>query len=82
MIPEDSVLKRHYLTELKSKQTINFENFMKATEKYKQGLVTIEKVDSIDLSVPDNKPEYYPFWSNEVLIPLIGFVFMMAVIFI
>lgn len=81
MIPEDSVLKRHYLTELKSKQTLNFENFMKATEKYKQGDVSVERVDAIDLSV-NEQPTYYPFWSNEVLIPLIGFVFMMAVVFL
>jgi|688.fasta_scaffold98093_8 hypothetical protein len=81
MIPEDSVLKRHYLTELKSKQTLNFENFMKATEKYKQGDVAVERVEAIDLSVKE-QPAYYPFWSNAVLIPLIGFVFMMAVVFL
>ena len=62
----DSTLKRHHLTELKSKQAKNYEKFMKATEKKEQVI----------------EPEYYPFWSNEVLLPLIGFVFMMCVVFL
>lgn len=66
-IPTDNTLKRHYLTELKFKQTSNFENFMKATEQQPQEIETVP---------------YYPFWSNQVLIPLIGFIFMMCVVFL
>ena len=66
-IPEDSMLRRHYLTELKAKQTANFEGFMKATER---------------ALTPDSEVHYYPFWSNAVLLPLIGFVFMMCVVFL
>lgn len=62
----DSTLKRHHLTEIKSKQTINFEKFMKATEKKE---LTIE-------------PMYYPFWSNQVLVPMIAFAFFMALVLI
>lgn len=66
-IPEDSMLRRHYLTELKNKQTATFESFLNATQK------TLE---------PETTVEYYPFWSNQVLIPLIAFAFFMAVVFI
>ncbi len=66
-IPEDSMLRRHYLTELKAKQSANFDGFLKATEK------TLN---------PESEVHYYPFWSNAVLMPLIGFVFMMCVVFL
>jgi hypothetical protein len=66
-VPEDSMLKRHYLTELRNKQTANFDAFINATK------TVLE---------PESEVHYYPFWSNAVLIPLIGFVFMMCVVFI
>jgi hypothetical protein len=65
--PTDFNLKRHYLTELKAKQSSNFDGFLKATEK------TLN---------PESEVHYYPFWSNAVLLPLIGFVFMMCVVFL
>ena len=34
-IPEDSMLRRHYLTELKNKQSVNFDAFMNATQPVK-----------------------------------------------
>jgi hypothetical protein len=66
-IPEDNMLRRHYLTELKAKQSANFDGFLKATEN------TLN---------PESEVHYYPFWSNAVLLPLIGFVFMMCVVFL
>lgn len=68
LIPEDSMLRRHYLTELKSRQDRCFEKMTKAT----QPSAVAEVVE----------PDYYPFWSNEVIIPLIAFAFFMAVIFV
>ena len=64
-IPEDSMLRRHYLTE----------------QKYKKGNVTIQEIDNVE---PVLVGEEYapPFWSNQVLIPLIAFAFFMAVVFI
>lgn len=55
-IPEDSVLKRHYMTELK----------------YREDAL-------IELTRPK---QFSPLWSIEVMVPLIGFIFMMAVVFI
>ena len=66
-IPEDSMLRRHYLTELKSKQTTNFETFMNATQKNQSPEVTVE---------------YAPIWSNQVLIPMAAFAFFMALVFL
>lgn len=65
--PTDFNLKRHYLTELRNKQTANFDAFINATKSVLE---------------PESEVHYYPFWSNAVLIPLIGFVFMMCVVFI
>ena len=50
-IPEDSMLRRHYLTELKNR-------------------------------VEENEVVSAPFWSNQVLIPLVVFGFFMALVFI
>jgi hypothetical protein len=66
-VPEDSMLRRHYLTELRNKQTANFDAFISATK------TVLE---------PESEVHYYPFWSNAVLLPLIGFVFMMCVVFL
>lgn len=66
-VPEDSMLRRHYLTELKSKQSANFDAFLNATKSALE---------------PESEVHYYPFWSNAVLLPLIGFVFMMCVVFL
>lgn len=66
-IPEDSMLRRHYLTEWRNnldKQLLN-------------GLCNQEQGDNIETTT------YVPsIWSNDVLIPLIVFAFFMAVIFI
>ena len=66
-IPEDSMLRRHYLTE----------------QRYKKGDVSVQTVDSITTVMVD-EPEQYaaPFWSNQVLIPLVAFTFIMALVFI
>ena len=65
-IPQDSMLRRHYLTEWRNnldKQLLN-------------GLCNQEQEINIDTThVPS-------IWSNDVLIPLIAFAFFMAVIFI
>ena len=49
-IPEDSMLRRHYLTELRNKQTANFEAFLEATN---------------EVMAPESTVEYAPFWSNQ-----------------
>lgn len=66
-IPEDSMLRRHYLTELRNKQTANFEAFLEATN---------------EVMAPESTVEYAPFWSNQVLLPLVAFSFFMALVFI
>jgi hypothetical protein len=45
-IPEDSMLRRHYLTELKYKQEGNFEAFINATKVSKVALVQDTPVQS------------------------------------
>jgi len=66
-IPEDSMLRRHYLTE----------------QKYKQGKVNSLTVDSVNDILPTPEEQTAaPFWSNQVLIPLVMFAFFMAIIFI
>jgi hypothetical protein len=39
MIPEDSILRRHYLTELKYKQQSQFEHFIAATRADKRNII-------------------------------------------
>lgn len=63
MIPEDSMLKRHYLTE----------------QKYKLGSVSVESVAEIVETV---EPEIEPLFSKGVMLPLIAFLFMMAIVFL
>ena len=67
-IPEDSMLRRHYLTELKSKQDILLQKFIDHTE--------ITKPNDTSVYAPP------PLWSNNVLIPLIGFLFFLAILFL
>lgn len=65
--PTDFSLRRHYLTELRNKQSANFEAFLEATN---------------EVLEPESTVEYAPFWSNQVLIPLVAFSFFMALVFI
>ena len=62
-IPEDSMLRRHYLTELKFQQERNIEKFMNQTK-------------------PQIEQAIEPLWSKGVMIPVVAFLFFMAVIFI
>jgi hypothetical protein len=64
IIPEDSALKRHFMTELYYKQ---------------------EAIDEVDVVAKFNQSrvvEVAPICSKQVLLPMILFLFMMAVVFI
>lgn len=69
LIPEDSMLRRHYLTEVKSQMDKHFDRMLEEAMSNK----TIQQ-DTIVYAEP--------FWSKGVLIPAIAFLFFMAVIFI
>lgn len=66
-LPEDSMLRRHYLTEWRNnldKQLLN-------------GLCNQQQNDNVETITYAQ-----PFWSNGVLIPLIAFVFFLGVLFL
>lgn len=51
-IPEDSMLRRHYLTELKAQQTKVFESFQDATQHKPEPIVYAQPVWSKGVLVP------------------------------
>lgn len=65
-IPEDSMLRRHYLTELKSQQDILLQKFADKIEQPKESRM---------------EPEVPKFISNEVLMTGI-FIFLLVVLFL
>lgn len=65
-IPEDSMLRRHYLTELRSKQRANFDAFTQAT----QGSVIEAKVPEAVAGTD------YPVWTTACFIMLMVFLFL------
>jgi hypothetical protein len=64
IIPEDSALKRHFMTELYYKQE------------------AIDEVDVVSKFNQSRVVEVAPICSKQVLLPMILFLFMMAVVFI
>lgn len=69
MIPEDSILRRHYLTEFKNKQQSTFEDFILQTRKS-------STVESIEENVVQ------PFiWHPSVCFIAIAILFVVFLIF-
>ncbi len=66
-IPEDSMLKRHYLTELKSQQDKRFQYFLDYVDqpKIENGVTMAE-----------------PIWSISTMVPAILFLFFLGVLFL
>lgn len=67
MVPEDSMLRRHYLTELKSNQDKQFQRFLAETG---------------DRPLPEVNIDPEPVWSLTVLLPLVMFAFFLGVLFL
>ena len=67
IIPEDSALKRHFMTELYYKQ---------------EAIDEVSAVEKFNNAVVSNDVVVAPICSKQVLLPLVMFLFMMAVVFI
>lgn len=65
-IPTDNTLRRHCLTEIRNTQQANFDAMIYATQ---------QKPEVIE-------HEYAPILSLQVILPLIGFIFVVGLLFI